>query len=837
MWLKIKLLLIGLMWVYGGKAQLATPDFFTSCVEQIRVFNRTFPQEKVYLHFDNTSYFVGDTLWFKAWLVYAPWHKPMDWSRTLYVDLLTQEGEVVFTKRFKLDNGQCHGDFALSDSLSAGYYEIRAYTRWMLNFGPEHEFSCVFPIFSQPQTAGNFEPVIPEKTFKVPDYRNSRERKTRGGSSGNLWVSFFPEGGNLVKGLTSVVAFKAVNRYGEHVNVDVNVRRSTGENMIHAATMHDGMGVFSLCPDGSAYTAEVIYEGKSYHYDLPEVLQEGCVMNVNTRDTAWLKLHIVRSLKMLDKKLKLMVLCRGEVLFTKVIQPTGEETVSFKLSTVLLPTGVSQIIVLDEEGDILAERMVFINHKDWLHIQVSSDRADYPPFAKVNMALQVKDSKGNPVQTQISLAVRDASLSFGRKEEDNILTYFLLTSELRGYIHRPGYYFVDDSPARRYALDLLMLTQGWSRYSWKRMTGQENFNILFPAEEAISIDGQIYSYATRPKPLAGVDLLLMMRSGEHFYRNKCQTDSLGRFVFGYDLWGTWQLTLQVKSNGKYKNADIRLNRDFRPQLRKLSFYEKQLPLRLDSLTLPLLVCMKAKATDTLTETVLTDPFIDENTHLLEEARVKKHKLWQPEEIGLKHASIVYPIETLMDRQKDLGKDKAITIFDFLREYNPYFYSERPVSDDDKYKGRPVIYVINNVYSEEYGTLPLKSIVPEQVKYIAINESYGTGCQYIQDDKCESYVVIYIYTTPGHQIRNSQKGIRHTKLEGYAYVKEFYSPQYNRRIFPGETDNRRTLYWNPCVQTDSLGKANISFYNNSSCRKMNISAETITSHGNVGIWEQ
>ncbi|MBR6805232.1 MAG: hypothetical protein IKM47_01760, partial [Bacteroidaceae bacterium] len=166
--------------------------------------NQLFPQERVYLHFDNTAYYLGETIWFKAYTTsgLADNEKPI--SKVLYVELCAPEGYVVETKKYKLDkNGHCHGEFELKPSLLSGYYEIRAYTRYMLNWGEDAIFSRVFPVYDK-VNGNNY------------DFKNMLDRKRSFMYHGE-WITnelpeaelkFYPEGGHLVDGMTTTVAYE-----------------------------------------------------------------------------------------------------------------------------------------------------------------------------------------------------------------------------------------------------------------------------------------------------------------------------------------------------------------------------------------------------------------------------------------------------------------------------------------------------------------------------------------------------------------------------------------------------------------------------------------------------
>lgn len=811
--------------------ELNFPDF----IHRIDSFNLYYPHEKVYLHFDNTCYFLGDTVWFKGYLVNAIHHTPSNWSRTLYVELLTPEGQIITTQKYKTTDGQFHGQLVLRDTLWAGYYEIRAYTRWMLNFGAGHEYSRVFPVFNKPRREGDYSRVMSRRSFDVPDYRrkdlwkpDKREKK--------VTVDFFPEGGHLVSGLPCRVAFKAVARDSGNLTTRGRLYNQAGEEICHFSTLHDGMGLIEYTPDGGEYTAEFDVGGKTYRFPLPSAEAEGCHIKSELLTGESIRMSIYRSAAFKQIPLKVMLSCRGRVYSIADVLPSDLERVSVFFSAKDVPSGVCRLTVFNASGEVLGERLIFIDHQDHLKIQVKQDKGSYRPFRKINLDIDVKDREGTPVSTTLSLAVRDAEQGVAYRGGD-ARTYLLLSSELRGYIHDAAYYFEDDSPERKEALDLLLITQGWSRYVWKQMAGIEPFEIRQPAEENVSMDGVVLEYSRKVKPVKQAEVQMWMLGNGESYREQCTTDEYGNFVFAFDFWGTWELSLQVKENGQPKNCDIRLNRFFGPKPRPLSYYEKQIPREN-------LINRTINVIDTMAE---LRPVADEDASFkrevakdvarsydLKEVKVKGRRSFRIEDEGLRYASVSYYLDDELDRLKDQGKDRATDLFDFLAQNNPYYHTERPIDPEkDRYKTRPICYVVNNVIASEY-TIPLEEIVLDRIKLITIDERVGAACQYIQciGTGAMDLVVVHIYTD--NRLRVSPKGIRTTKMDGYTLVKEFYQPRYDRDPLPGETDYRRTLYWNPNVRTDSLGRARVDFYNNGTCRQINISAETVTSDGRIGV---
>lgn len=151
-------------------------------IEAVQNFGEMLPQEKVYLHFDNTSYYQGDPVWFQCYVVTSELNRPSDLSKTLYVELLNPGGEVIAKRVLPVRNGRCHGSFELTQlPFYSGFYEVRAYTKYMLNFGEEVIFSRVLPVFDKPRAAGDFKEKNIQRyaVYKYPQVRKKRLRRKK----------------------------------------------------------------------------------------------------------------------------------------------------------------------------------------------------------------------------------------------------------------------------------------------------------------------------------------------------------------------------------------------------------------------------------------------------------------------------------------------------------------------------------------------------------------------------------------------------------------------------------------------------------------------------------
>ena len=503
-------------------------------VQNIETFNRILPQEKVYLHFDNTAYYIGDTLWFAAYVVTAPDHRPTPLSRVLHVQLITREGTVMDTRVLKIsEDGRCHGQFVLKSEYASGYYEVRAYTLYMLNFGNiqwdyEKEaaafffneeycrrfyqesgtaFSRVFPVYQKPLTPGNWN----EKTIRT------RPRLT--GTLSDWWerdpkpvLKFYPEGGHLVEGLESRVAFEVCDAEGKPLQVKGEIEGRRGRTQQALRSNARGRGDFYYTPErGQRRRAVIMWEGKEYKYDLPEPLSKGYVMNVREDDKTQgntpgkvLRVNVVGSDSLPSGSLGLTVVCRGQpYVFEElrtVRQSDGTLAARIDIDTDLLPEGVQQITLFDANGQIHAERMAFVAHPErrTAYFTITGiKRTAYKAHQRValNIYMTKRSLKDDSFQalanTPFSLAVNDYETREETSTEENILSHLLLSSDLYGCIDAPTGYF-KNGLKNEHELELLMLTQGWRRYDFEEMTGQGSFVYRFRPQQGLTVSGQVF---------------------------------------------------------------------------------------------------------------------------------------------------------------------------------------------------------------------------------------------------------------------------------------------------------------------------------------------------------
>ena len=252
-------------------------------MNHVALFQKTYPQEKVYLHFDNTGYFEDERMYFKFYVTRSDNGKPSNISKVMYVDLVNPSGNVVKRRKLKLENGEAHGDILLDSIYTTGFFEVRAYTRYMLNFGDDACFSRVFPVFNKPSVDGDYRnPQIdqlsyhqrlPERFFETDsiatlDPVKQKKRKSRG-----YTVNVYPEGGKLVKGLYSRVAFTVSDEEHKPVSLAGEVDDAEGNTLAIVVSDSTGRGIFDIIPTGGPLTMVLTTpDTKKLEFEMPDVL-------------------------------------------------------------------------------------------------------------------------------------------------------------------------------------------------------------------------------------------------------------------------------------------------------------------------------------------------------------------------------------------------------------------------------------------------------------------------------------------------------------------------------------------------------------------------------------
>lgn len=306
------------------------------------------------------------------------------------------------------------------------------------------------------------------------DYKGSRESiaRTVPVLTGEVDLQFFPEGGDLVEGLTSKVALKATDKSGHAVDVQGIVMDSDGKEVADFASLHMGIGSFDLKPaPNEKYTAKVTFPSHIQGtYKLPRAHSQGYTLAIDkiTNDNVELSIGSTDA-----DEISIIASVRGKSHFSTGLKiKKGQNKLSIPLKD--FPVGVAQITLFDNSGIARAERMAMVNSHKQLSINIETDKEKYNPREKVDMNISVKDADGNPVKTDIALSVVDDQLlSYAADKSSNLLSWMLLEADIDVDVDEPQYYFDNEEMDANLAMDQLLMTAGWRRFDWKALANND----------------------------------------------------------------------------------------------------------------------------------------------------------------------------------------------------------------------------------------------------------------------------------------------------------------------------------------------------------------------------
>lgn len=757
-----------------------------------------FPQEKIYLQTDRSIYMSGETLWFRAHLVDALMLKQANASRYVYVELVNPLGDLVERVKIRPDSLGCfYGHIPLGEDLSEGNYSLRAYTRFMQNMGEEY-FSYKLIYISDPVS----EAISPEVSFSADNDNVDAEIHFLSKSENPFDVTFFPEGGHVAYSTDVRMAFKAIDADGLSTDVEGRVLDEEGEVCAHFKSSHLGMGSFRMYyVPGKRYHVVCSDEtGASKRFELPKPSSDAISLN-----TLWAKNYLRVSLsKSPDTRcdsLMLVVHLRGIILYA---QPWDDKQTHLDFEKDYFPAGIVHFILIDNDRNILSERLVFsVQNSALAQTEIRLDRENFLPREKVNMDIFIKDVNGNPISGSFSLAVVDRT-DVKPDTVSNIVSTLLLTSELKGYIEAPLSYLQDDRSSS-FALDLLMMTQGWRKYNIpKVLKGDITRTLTYNVELSDEVSGKVEGLFSTLKE-GNISLLALNDS--LIGTELAKPDRNGRFVFsGLEYPSNTQYIIQALS----KKGSSRVFIELDPY--------KSLPVP----SMKLIPRLEKPHIETNYMVKMHQKYAIENGmrvyNLAEVVVTGKRKQ------AVKTESPFYSVSTSkVLTEEDVKEGHFTSVLDLLRRLPGITVS----GDEVRYRGKTLMVLLDNVPEEnfDYDRLNVDDIKDAFISpATSVGPIYGTAA---------ANGAVVITTKNGFVQKNKMNtNIQIVTPIGYQQTVEFYSPMYDTKakkesITP---DLRSTIYWNPSVQVDSSGTAHISFYTADSHAEYGVVIEGTTSQG-------
>jgi hypothetical protein len=501
-----------LLWLLALGSVQAQVDSLSGITRQFGRYQRAHLPEKLFLHLDRPTYSSGETLWLKAYAVDGTYGRPLALSTVAYVEVLDAANRPVLQSKVALRQGTGAGSLALPAGLASGAYTVRAYTNWMKNAGAEYFFHC--PITVLNGAAASAPAAAPDSlTYDV---------------------QFFPEGGQLVQGLRSKVAFKVCDQHGRGVAASGQLLNQLGQHVGSFATAHAGMGNFLLTPaPGDAYTAVLSLPGRrTRRVRLPVAAAQGYVLQLADAGADELTLKVETAGLRPGPVALLGHLHQQVAVAQQLYLQDGRAT--FRVARAALRPGVTHFTVFDAQQRPVAERLYFKAPPENGALQATTDKTQYGSREKVAVELKNAPSAGS---ANLSMSVYRLD-SLNTTAAPNITAYLALSSDLKGWIEQPAYY-LSPGPEAAAAADNLMLTQGWSRFSWPEVLAPLAPTTYLPETHGPIVQAQL----SPPKP--GL-MAYLAAPNRRVYLSNAASSATGLLQFeAPDWYGPQLLTLQV----------------------------------------------------------------------------------------------------------------------------------------------------------------------------------------------------------------------------------------------------------------------------------------------------
>ncbi len=747
-------------------------------------YNLNSLQEKLFVHTDKSAYSAGELIWFKIYSVDGTDNRPLDISKVAYIEILDNNQNAVIQAKIAMKNGTGTGSVYLPVTLTSGNFLLRAYTSWMKNFSPDYYFHKKLIIINPLKS-----PDLQDKIAIQPVYD----------------IRFFPEGGNLVNGITNIVGFKATDQFGKGTDVKGAVLNKNNDTVTRFQSLKFGMGRFEFKPDnGSTYHAIIKIAGKTIIKDLPQVNDKGYVMTAKDNGNGQLTISVTTNLP--DANVYLFAHTRGSIK-TVETTTTNNGSAQFSIDKAKLGEGISQLTIFDNVKRPVCERLWFNRPSKKLMIDASADQQQYNTRKKITIAIDAKDESNNPLIAGLSLSVyRLDSLQCPSTED--IQNYLLLSSDLKGNIESPDYYFKNMGAEVDEAMDNLMLTQGWRRFNWADVVKNKMpaFNFL-PEFNGPIINGKLVNQANN-KPEKDIIAYLSV-PGKRVQLYTSNSDSLGRLIFNMkDFYGPGEIVVQTNQLLD-SNFHIDILSPFSEQYANITLPHLSFSAGLQS-------AIEDKSLDMQIQNIYNgtqlrqfyQPDVDSSaffgppyrTYLLDNYT----RFTTMEEVMREYVSDVNVVLS-----KNHFHIKVLGENNFLSDQDPMVLIDGvPFFDVDK------IFAID----------PLKVYKLETVPF---NYYWGPSFE----------AGIFSYTTFKGDFGGTEIDPHAVVMDydGLEIERQFYSPVYDSDVSIKSRipDFRDVLYWAPYITTQTQGKKSLSFYTSDKTGEYIGFIQGITANGTAG----
>lgn len=759
--------IMALLWAISVNGQISTEKLG----ERFLHYSEKALQEKLYMHVDKGFYLAGDIIWFKIYVTDASLHQPLAISKVAYVEVLNETNQSILQAKISLQQGSGNGSLQLPVSINSGNYTIRGYTNWMKNAGADYFFEKKITIINTQKSRESFSTATASAT--APDIR------------------FFPEGGNLVTGITSRIACKVQGVDGKGIGYKGLIVDEKNDSITGFQSYRFGMGSFDFTPiTGHRYKAIIKTGSATYTRDLPEIFDRGYAMRLQANGNA--TINITAQTNLSDTGTLLLLLHTRQSL-KKVWQGKLQQGKAvFTVDPALLGEGISHFTLFNSAGQPLCERLYFTYPKQKLSIDIKGVQPAYNTRSGVDMLVETTMQNRKENNTDLSIAVYRLD-ELQQPDESNIQTFFWLQSDLRGTIESPAFYFTGSREETLPAMDNLMLTHGWRRFKWDDILLERDPVYTFPPElNGHIITGKAVSAVTG-KPLENIETYISVPGLNTNFKTYI-SDTAGKLKFDFRyMKGSSEIIVQTNPTVDSLSR-IELNNPFAEQYSgntAPSFYlssARQAALLDQSINVQVQNQYAGSQLKRFLPTADTASVFEkpDAVYMMDDYT----RFSTIEEVLREYVN-------LMDVQKIKGKFQ-------LQLWNNFFAPRQDMANLQFFQSSPLILVdgvpvfdIDRLMS--YDPLKMRKLEVYNRRYF-LGNSFFSG--------------ILNWTSYKGDLANFELDPRALVIdyEGLQLQREFYSPVYDTPENNSHTPDFRTLlYWSHEIPADKNGERHVRFY--------------------------
>jgi hypothetical protein len=771
--------------VHGLRA-FAQPDIFQD-LNKTKVENKPAAlSEKIFVHSDKSFYMAGELLWFKIYAVDGKFNQLMLPERFTYIEVLDRSNTAVLQAKISMNDGTGNGSFFIPLSINTGNYTLRAYSNWMKNFNPGYYFEKTISIFNP---------------LKVVPLKNKPE-------SHNYSVGFFPEGGDLINGIKSKVGVKVSDQYGKGIEFSGCIINQDKDTVAHFGNLRYGMGSFYFTPEKTtSYHAIVVLADTTLQIAIPAIYPEGFVMHVTDTANGQVKI-VVHANTSFTLPIYLFAQTRKIVNYSEAGTLIGGEAV-FLVDKHKLGDGFSTLTIFDSGKQPVCERLYF-KRPAALKINLKPDPAICGIRQKVNLHFDIGSQNGKTIATSLSAAVYLVD-ALQPVEEINILNYLWLSSDIRGVIESPDSYFRDSTELTVDALENLILTQGWRKFSSEYHGKKEDLYYTFAPEfEGQVIRGRITD-KTSGLGIANISAFLSV-PGKKFQLAHSRSNENGDLVFVIpSVFGETEMIAQIADKADSNNR-IEIFSPF-----SNSFSPNRVPAFIFSPHLRELYESRSIASQ-VQNIYFGDSLQRVYINLLKDSTAF---------YGRPDKTYYLDAYTRFNSMEEVFREYVQDVI-LRRSQEKFHFRVLNTPRNVYFDGEPLVLVDGVPVSNIDSIIAFDPLKFYKIEIVAAKYILGA-------DQVNGIVSLNTYAGDMAAFPLDPQAVVMDESEGSGQRRQFYSPQYDEHTIPNHLpDFRNLLYWSPDLQTDQQGDGYFSFYTSDQKGKFAVVVQGITDDGEAGF---